>query len=200
MTYLHQAFDAMDLQHAKDIVLGRKDEATFDAETHWLIDRIMDSVPMNEVHTVLDFGCGMGRVSRVLSQRTSCSVIGVDPSDSMRQLAQHYVASDRFRAVPAYLQPGSIDLCVACLVLQHVENPHCAIRNIALNLKDDGMLVVVNEHGRLVPVGITDSRHVIWHDDGADVFAMLRDYFDLLSTESYFGSNPRLDFYRLRSS
>ena len=173
-----------------------KDEQRFDDETVWLLDTVMGKIAISEQHTVLDFGCGIGRVSKPLIQQCGCRVIGVDSNASMRSLAMQYVNDHRFTAVDQYLELGSVQLALACLVLQHVADPAEEIARLAYNLHDDGWLVVVNDLHRLVPVGVDRNGYVIWHDDGLDIFLMLSQFFTLVRSLPYFGSQARLNFYR----
>ena len=38
------------------------------------------------IENVLDYGCGIGRIAKELILKTSCKVIGVDISESMRKM------------------------------------------------------------------------------------------------------------------
>ena len=194
--YFHEAFDANDMDHAMDIVLSMKDQQRFMDETSWLIDAISNRIKIASTDTVLDFGCGMGRLSQPLIEQFGCRVIGVDSSASMRALAEQYVNNILFTTVDQYLAAGSVQVVMACLVLQHVADPAIEIQRLAYNLHDEGWLVIVNEPQRLIPVGVDSSNHVIWHDDGIDIFRMLSQFFTLVKSTPYYSSQARLNFYR----
>ena len=79
---------------------------------------------------MLDFGCGIGRLSKALVEKYDCHVLGVDISPDMRRMAQDYVGSDRFSVISyemfcALAETGSLqtDCAIAVYVLQHVYDP-----------------------------------------------------------------------------
>jgi SAM-dependent methyltransferase len=71
----------------------------------------------------LDFGCGVGRITRALAARFG-EVVGLDASRTMVEHARRInegVANASFVARPlAELEPGSFDLAWSVLVLQHL--------------------------------------------------------------------------------
>jgi SAM-dependent methyltransferase len=76
--------------------------------------------------TVLDFGCGVGRISRILA-RNFKTVIGLDVSESMVRLAKEYndsIGSLSFAHYDGKNFPftnSAFDLIVSFQVLQHVD-------------------------------------------------------------------------------
>jgi 2-polyprenyl-3-methyl-5-hydroxy-6-metoxy-1,4-benzoquinol methylase len=74
---------------------------------------------------VLDYGCGIGRLSKAPIARHGCNVVGVDISPSMRSMAVGYVDSERFSAwsreeLDEKLGVGvAFDLAIWVRVLQH---------------------------------------------------------------------------------
>jgi SAM-dependent methyltransferase len=99
----------------------------------------------------LDFGCGVGRVSRALATRFQ-SVLGVDISASMVEQARAYcaelsnaafVVADS--AALAAFAPRSFDLVYSKLVLQHLQSKSSirhALRRLARVVGPAGLLVV----------------------------------------------------------
>jgi SAM-dependent methyltransferase len=71
----------------------------------------------------LDFGCGVGRITRALAGRFG-EVVGLDASRTMVEHARRInedVSNASFVAgSPAQLEPGSFDLSWSVLVLQHL--------------------------------------------------------------------------------
>ncbi len=53
--------------------------------------------------TVVDYGCGVGRVTRALAQRHRVRILGVDRSAEMLRHARRYIPA-------RYLQPGRVEL------------------------------------------------------------------------------------------
>lgn len=102
----------------------------------------------------LDFGCGVGRLTRALAQRSE-RVDGVDVSPTMiaaaRRFAQdepriryHVVAMPDLRTFPS----GSFDLGLSILVLQHIPPPFAEgyIRELARVAAPGGVLLFQVPH------------------------------------------------------
>jgi hypothetical protein len=73
MPYIKEVFDVTTFEHAKHVVLTSDPDnpMKFENETNFLIDTIAEQMKtkMDESSIVLDFGCGMGRVSKKLIER-----------------------------------------------------------------------------------------------------------------------------------
>ena len=141
-------------QQAKRIILtnegGLDSEARWQTETPYLIELILRSFALGPDMVVLDYGCGIGRVAKAMIEVSGCSVVGLDISGSMRQLARDYVGSDRFIAV----SPGQYDTMVAAglrvnaaiavWVLQHCLQPAEDIARIRRSIVPKGRIFVLN--------------------------------------------------------
>src|SRR5437660_5782688 len=86
-------------------------------------------VALGPADTVLEIGCGIGRVTRVLAERAG-SVVALDVSDEMLSRARRY--NPDLEAVQWVLGDGtslagiadeSIDACVSTVVFQHLPDP-----------------------------------------------------------------------------
>jgi 2-polyprenyl-3-methyl-5-hydroxy-6-metoxy-1,4-benzoquinol methylase len=201
MAYIKEIFDVQTFDQAKHVVLTSdpNDPKKFERETNFLIDTIIDEKLIDENSTVLDFGCGMGRISRELVHKIRCNVIGVDISESMLTFAKLYVASlNKFTSLLEYNQKETIDLCISAFVLQHVENPEDEIKNIHNVLKPNGHLVLLNEKTRYVPSDVNQlDNGIIWKDDNFNVFHECEKYFERIKSISYMGKpNQEIIFYR----
>lgn len=180
LTYDPWMFDVTTLDAAKRIILtpasGIDTEQRWSTETPYLADLVDRTLHLDERSLVLDYGCGVGRLSKELIARYGCRVVGVDISTGMRTLAVQYVDSDRFFAcgpdgLDSLVAHGTLfDLAVAVWVLQHCGNVTEDIERIVRALAPTGRLFVVNEKGRLVPTAGTD-----WANDGIDVLTLLRE-------------------------
>ena len=123
--------------------------------------------------SVLDYGCGIGRLSKPLIDKNGCEVIGVDISPNMRALAASCVQSDKFFALHPdmlhYFDVGFCDAAIAIWTLQHCQNPQTDIGNIRRAITRGGPLFVLNNVNRAVPT--SDGQ---WVHDGVDIDSMIR--------------------------
>lgn len=200
MPYIKEVFDVTTFEHAKHVVLTSdpNNPNKFENETNFLIDTIAEqmSTKMNEDSVVLDFGCGMGRVSKKLIEKFNCNIIGVDISNTMLTFANIYVAkSKKFKPMNSYNIANTIDVCVSTFVLQHVQDPKTEIDIIYNNLKTGGYLILVNENKRYVPSDVDSNRYVVWHDDGFDVFGEINSRFKKVNSVQYMKTETNIEFY-----
>lgn len=189
MRYRDEIFYPQTLAAAKDIVLSPDplDPQKFEQETRYLITFLKEQDLIRGDAHVLDFGCGMGRLSKALIDTLGCRVTGVDLSENMLYFAKRYVDNPRFMVQRT--PEGIFDVALAVLVLQHVEHPEREIACLARSLAVGGKLVVVNEAKRFVPSDIDADGYVIWHDDGIDIFELLKKEFDLSGAFPYYKRN-----------
>jgi cyclopropane fatty-acyl-phospholipid synthase-like methyltransferase len=188
LTYCPEVFTVRTMDEAKAIILTQEAEGTherWEKETPYLAGEISTRLGLDENSVVLDYGCGIGRLAKVLIEATGCTVIGVDISPSMRSLAHIYVDSPNFVpvSIPMFVhmvQNGlRVDAAYAVWVLQH-----CLMLDDDLNLihgalKDGARLVTVNDERRLVP-----TREHAWVDDGLVMREVLREKFVVQSCET----------------
>ncbi len=105
-----------------------------------------------EGRRVLDLACGTGFYSRLLKQWGAAEVVGVDVSGSMVAAAREAETRDplgiKYQVVDATDLPvlGSFDLATAIYLLNYAETRDVMRRmgrNIAANLKPDGVLLAL---------------------------------------------------------
>ena len=187
MAYVHEAFQVWEMEQAKNVVLtyDPNDPEKFKRETDLLVSIIKDHVVVSPDSIVLDYGCGMGRVSKELINTFGCEVIGLDTSESMLFLARKYVGSSKFMPTTRYTKPDSVDVILCSFVLQHVEDPQKEIDNIKRILKPGGTFILLNEKSRLVPSGVDKDRYVIWNDDNFDVHEEVSKQLNMESSHPY---------------
>lgn len=92
---------------------------------------------------VLDVGCGTGKYAAYLASK-GCEVIGVDVSKNAVELARKYHPKQRFEVAFAELLPfknESFDAVYCFDVLEHVNDPVVALKEMRRVLKKDGTLL-----------------------------------------------------------
>lgn len=179
-------FDQTDLAAAREIVLtpenGVSVDTRFATETPWLLNLIAQHIAPQGL--VVDFGCGVGRLSGPLVQQ-GYAVIGVDRSAVMRQHATEQVANDRFVAVAPMMFDQLVtvgvqaDAVLAIWVLQHCFSLDDEVARIHRALKQGGVLGIADMRHRAVPTNQG------WINDGKSVLACLSRHFTLVQQVPY---------------
>ncbi len=101
------------------------------------------------VETVLDVGCGIGRLTHPLLDRGKI-VVGVDGDlHSLRRCAWHAIgrdgALDLRWSTPSRLPDGPFDLALAVEVLCYLDDPEGALRAIATRVRPGGSVFLYME-------------------------------------------------------
>jgi SAM-dependent methyltransferase len=166
LNYDADFFEVQSLDEARGFILGAELDLTVDqrweAETPYLVDLISKNFKITADTVVLDYGCGVGRLSRELILKYGCRCVGVDTSASMRALAASYVDSPRFCAIGYDMLPllgeGWAHLVIAVWILQHCARPredldrimtarHSASINPSMFVLNELRLVPTREYG-----------------------------------------------------
>jgi SAM-dependent methyltransferase len=180
-----EVFNVISIEHAKRVILspeiGLTMEERWEKETAYLVEQIMNRMPPDQGwDTLVDYGCGIGRISKALLSRFKYKIVGVDISPSMRSFAAAYVDHENFVALSPFMFRSlgiKVKAAISVWTLQHCENPAQDLENIYNALYPDGRLFVVNENGRYLP-----TRH-FWVNDGVDVFATLNEKFTMIDIQ-----------------
>jgi len=185
--YSPEVFDAADEATARAIILTPEGGTTDDRwarETPYVVARFTALLDVKPGQTLVDFGCGIGRVAKAMIESTGCSVVGIDISPRMREMAREYVASDKFRAVSPEEFDGMresgwrADSAYACWVLQHCLEPHVELSRIIGALQPGSCIAVLNSlHVQSIPT----DRGWSFHD--TDMRAMLANFLSETSLE-----------------
>jgi SAM-dependent methyltransferase len=181
-TYNPLIFEAPTLEAAKGIIVteqaGLSTDERWATETPYLAELIGNALKLRPGQLVLDYGCGIGRISKALIERFDVLVLGVDMSQQMRGFAPSYVDSSAFsvvsrRLLQALAQRGlQVDAAISVWVLQHCLNPAEDIGLIRMAIRPGGPFMVVNNDRRSVP-----SVEHGWLSDDLDVGALLKSTF-----------------------
>jgi SAM-dependent methyltransferase len=183
VTYHPEIFDVRNIDQARQIILtgeGSTTEERWVSETPWLADEISNSMTIGPETLIIDYGCGIGRMSKELIDRYGCRVIGIDISDNMRALAVDYVRSPRFMScsppmLDALVERGLVaDAAISIWVLQHCLKPEEDIGRIHAALKPGADFFLLNNLYRAVP-----TREKAWVNDGLDIKQLVGAHFTM---------------------
>jgi cyclopropane fatty-acyl-phospholipid synthase-like methyltransferase len=182
LTYNPDVFRVRSEREAREIILttegGLGTDVRWARETPHLTDLFASNLNVSPGQVVVDFGCGVGRMSRALIERLGCRVLGVDISVDMRAFAPGYVNSEDFSVVSAAMFKAMVDggfradAAISVWVIQHCLEPAKEIDLLKTSLKAGGRLGIVNNNRRAVP-----TKEKAWASDGIDVRGLLRERF-----------------------
>jgi len=121
-------FKNPDFTIARGTVVGHINSLTVDErwqlETKLFGDALLRLIPQGPC-AVLDYGCGIGRVSKeLLSRHTECTILGIDNSEVQLAHASSYIQDPRFRGGLPEQVEGQFDFAFSLFVLQHVRAVH----------------------------------------------------------------------------
>jgi len=171
MKYLYEIFEVSDFEEAKNCVLtpDPSNPNKFNEQTEYLINAIDSLNIISDNKVVLDFGVGMGRVSKRLIEKFNCNVIGCDISINMLKLATMYVNNtNKFVTCNKVNIKGLVDVIISAFVLQHVQDPETEINHLIDILMPNGYFILLDDpQSRFVPTTVDPTdKYVNWHDDG----------------------------------
>ena len=141
---------------------GVKTAARYDAarqlpsqtKTQWL-DALTTAIPKPHITKILDLGCGTGRFTADLGRTFGCSVIGVEPSTAMLNVARSQDAQNvewqQGEAEKIPLTNQAVDLVFMSQVFHHLNKPAQALSEINRVLTERGYLAIRNgtrEHNK----------------------------------------------------
>jgi SAM-dependent methyltransferase len=171
-------FSVSTVEEAKAIILTPSDAGSpaerWKIETPYLADLAIQQIHPDANSVVLDYGCGIGRISSALIKSVGCRALGVDISSEMRSLAPSYEPSARFAAISRAMLEALVgrgfhaDSAIAVWVLQHALEVDDDIALLRSAVRPGGHLFVVNTLHRAIPV-----RGGRWENDGTDIRARL---------------------------
>jgi len=176
-----------DLEDAKNIILtheGITTDIRWEKETLWAIKTLDIFTTIDETSVVLDWGCGIGRLSKALIEKYNCKVLGVDLQPKMLEYAKTYVNSPLF--CPMEYNQAFVTLpsdffthALSVWVFQHSPFIQYEIPLVYRSLKKNGLLFVVENISKAIPNEQTDQDHKIlkFYDDGISTKSYLDQLF-----------------------
>ena len=116
-----------------------------------LILKLLEKI---QFETLLDIGCGNGRLLHEIKKRFKVALAGADISESVIEQNINKDASCRFFAfnVAEAKISEKFDVIVCSEVIEHIINPLNAIKNIKDMLNDNGYLILTVPSGKLFPI------------------------------------------------
>jgi ubiquinone/menaquinone biosynthesis C-methylase UbiE len=172
------------LDHAKNIILTPEDgdtESRWNKETEWTLKTTSALMNITENSLVLDWGCGIGRISKMLIDNYGCKVVGVDLQTKMTDYAKSYVNSDLFSTIKYEdifncLTKNKFSHVFSCWVFQHSNKIQYEIPLIYESMDYDSQLFVLEMDKKAIP-----NKTGGYYDDGINTRTLLETYYDLES-------------------
>jgi SAM-dependent methyltransferase len=119
--------------------MSEEDRKAFFASGEADIAHLFDLIAQRDFapKSALDFGCGVGRLTRALAKRIA-RVAGVDVAPSMLRIARENIPQATFSAE---IPDGCFDLIVSLIVFQHipVRRGEALLDELFRHLSDDGV-------------------------------------------------------------
>jgi cyclopropane fatty-acyl-phospholipid synthase-like methyltransferase len=152
-------FTPSSVEHAKQIILTPEDQTVdlrWKLETEWTVKTLDALFELDSNSVVLDWGCGIGRLSKEIIDRFDCEVIGVDIDQKMLDYAVDFVKSSKFTPLPynKFMESNFTNKFTHCLsiwVFQHSNKLQFEIPTIHKSLVSSGKLFVVELDKKAIP-------------------------------------------------
>jgi ubiquinone/menaquinone biosynthesis C-methylase UbiE len=108
---------------------------------------VADSVAGSSIRRILDLGCGTGRFTEALAEQFNATVIGLDPSIKMLEVARKKQRDPRVRyeighAESMPLSSESVDLIFMSMALHHFTNRIGAAQECRRVLSEHGAIAI----------------------------------------------------------
>ena len=117
--------------------------------TEEIFSAIKANAPLNTSMDVMDFGCGTGLVSFLISSSVK-SVTGVDSSKGMLEVLNQKISKNHIQNIKTLFNEdfktltGKFDLIVSSMTLHHIENIPSILKKFFGLLKPNGYLCIAD--------------------------------------------------------
>lgn len=153
--------------------------------------------------SVIDLGCGYGENCREFARLGASTVVGVDISSKMLQVAEKENKCDNVKYINLSMSDlsgltGKYDVVTSSLAVHYIENFDKLLSDTYNLLKDDGLLVFSQEH----PLTTALMKEAYWSqdDDGNIIHYNLTDYSILGKRETNWLVEGVVKYHRTFSS
>ena len=156
--YNKDFFIPKSFEDAKRIVIGYGGIETKDKwniETNWIENLLREKNFLNEDSIVLDWGVGVGRLSKMLIDKFGCEVIGVDINNEMLNYAKEYVSSDKFTGIlvdDLYKLNKKCTHVIAVWTLQHSPHVNDDIKKIYMMTTYNAKMFIFENTLPVIPI------------------------------------------------
>ena len=171
--------ELMDLPHEAQAYAA----ADFSIVNKAFVDRVIEIAGDRQTCRVIDLGCGPGEIARRLAeQRPGWTIVGIDGSTAMLDIARASQARSDAQVPIAFLQGdatatglpgGSFDVVLSNSLLHHVRDPLALWREMSRLVKPAGVLLLRD----LRRPASREAAMAIVDEYAADESAVLRDEF-----------------------
>jgi ubiquinone/menaquinone biosynthesis C-methylase UbiE len=125
------------------------DEARTSTAPHvdWWLNRIAEVGELGPGKRLIDLGCGTGRWTIPLVERTGCEAVGMDNSSGMLEKARAKDPEGRLTwmlgdAENLAIGEGSFDCALMVLIMHHLDDHPTAFRGVLRALRPGGMFLI----------------------------------------------------------
>jgi len=127
----------------------------------WWYTRLAEAGGLGPGRRLIDLGCGTGRFTIPLVERTGCQAVGLDSSPEMLARAREKDSTGRIRWVlgdveDLSLEPAGFDCALMSLMMHHLQNHSDVFRRVHDLLRPGGVFLV--RQGTLEQI-LNDAMH-----------------------------------------
>ena len=121
-------------------------------ENGTVIDMILDNASVSRGDSVLDVGCGTGRLFPYYLKRNVSSITGIDISSGMIEAAKRNCLSEKIALIcddaSEHFFEKSFDRIVVFDAFPHFTDPERMIQNLSGHLSEGGTLTIAHDSSR----------------------------------------------------